>query len=368
MKPLLLLLFSTAIALQPVIAEQKIISVGFIADLSNQYALLSHLMLSGSELAVEQCNKELPSEQYSLKLIAEDDGLIDAKRTINAIRKFVAVDKVSAILAWAYSGGKPIKSALGKQQTPVIFFWDSNPGIAGLGNNYYGTGPNAQKNAELLVEHFTKAGLKKLGVIMLIDEWAEHMHELLQSSLKKKDLALVMEEAVQPNNAHYNTNILKAKRSNAEGVVLLAWGAALITMVKEIGELWPGVRLYVVGQPESDMKMLGKAGNGIFVINGWMTGELATKLAAKASLDPVIKAKTLTPVDLAYAAYGYQSADIICKAVKNLIKDKKEISDLTLNEQLHLIEYNIGLGKVAPGRYSDMQEHMLVWENGAFRK
>jgi branched-chain amino acid transport system substrate-binding protein len=368
MKKVFLLILAVIFSHSAFSEERKEIRIGFIAGLSGQYAHISHLMLAGAEDAVQNCNKQLATSNLSLKLIAEDDGLADAKTTLSVVKKFTSIDKVSAILTWVFSTAKPLKSALGAKKTPVLFFWDYNPGIPQLGDNYYGTGPNIKENAKILVKDFITSGASHLGVIMLIDEWAERMKSEIVNALSEHKLTLSTDQSVLFDTSDFKSIIVRAKKSETEGLVILTWGASLITLVNQLREMWPEVKLYTVGQPESDMQLIGESANGMNVINGWIEGALASKLLSAIAKDPLINSKNISPVDLTYAAYGYQSADILCKAISKVVKANQEINDQHLNAALHSIDYDCGLGAVGPGRYSEIHEHMSIWKDGIYVK
>lgn len=366
MKKIILLILAVVLSQNTFSEERKELTIGFIAGLSGQYAHISHLMLAGAEEAVQNCNKQLAANNVALKLIAEDDGMIDARTTLSAVKKFTSVDKVSAIAAWAFSSVKPINSALGTKKTPVLFFWDYNPGIALTGDNYYGTGPNIKENARILVQDFIASGSNKLGIIMYIDEWAERARNEIVTALAEHGLALSTEQQVLSDTSDFKSIILRAKKSNTHGLVLLSWGAGLITLVNQLGEMWPEAKLYMVGQPESDMLLLGKSADGMNVINGWIEGALAAKLTTAIAKDPLIHSKNISPVDLTYAAYGYQVSDILCKAIEKVADAKQAVTDENLNAALRSIDYDCGLGAIGPGRYSKIHEHISIWKDGAF--
>ena len=93
-------------------ASAENISIGFLAGMTGQYSKLSQVMLLGSRQAVHECNHDLTPFGIRLSLVVEDDGTIDDKRTVAAVKKLVSSDRVSALLAWSFSTAYAIKSAL----------------------------------------------------------------------------------------------------------------------------------------------------------------------------------------------------------------------------------------------------------------
>ncbi len=353
--------------------------VGFIASFTGQYARLAGLMASGAELALNDCNERLRERHYSLRLVPEDDNLVDNKTTLAIVKKFRAVDRPIAILAWAFSTAAPIKAALSGSHIPVLFFWDSNQEIPKMGANFYGTGPSIPLAAAVIANHSLATPNATIGSLSLIDAWSERMNSALKEELVSRGSALSATESLLYDNTDFRTPIVRLKRSGAKHIAVFAYGSALVTAVKQLRQVWPDVHIYAVGMPESDMRQLGSSAEGMLVVNGWATGLLAERLSnhivrrqqsalPATLLDlPALQKTPPTPTELAYGLYAYTSSHLVCMAVEKALSERLDISAQVVNTKLREVHFDAGVGDIAPGRYNTISERLLEWRQGAFQ-
>jgi len=366
---------TTQEAQEPKTPQQRF-TLGFIASLTGQYAHLGNLMLRGAELSTHDCNSQLGEFNAQLALQVEDDRLVDNKTTLTIVKKFVTVDKPIAILAWAFSTAEAIKLGLGNHKIPVLFFWDANETIPTLGDNFYGTGPAIPIAARVIAEDLRATNATTLGSFMLVDRWTERMSQALLKQAAEHGIRVAGTESVLHDSADYRAPILRLKKQSPSAVAVWSFGSALITIVKQLRQIWPHVTLYGVGTPESDMQLMGASGDGMLIVNGWATGVIADRLAQK-SADAVrntsSKQKSLSPTELAYSVYAYTSASLVCEALKKGLRERNgSITPETVNANLKSVSFDAGVGEVAPGRFNNIQERLLEWRSdslhgGSFR-
>jgi ABC-type branched-subunit amino acid transport system substrate-binding protein len=360
---------------QPKTLQQQL-TLGFIASLTGQYAHLSNLMLAGAELATDDCNARLSSLNARLTLRVEDDRLVDNKTTLTIVKKLVTVDKPVAILAWAFSTAEAIKLGLGTHKTPVLFFWDANETIPTLGDNFYGTGPAIPIAAQVIADDLRASHISTLGSFLLVDSWTERMNQALQRQLAASGLTFTGAESLLHDSSDYRAPILRLKKQSPGAVAVWSFGSALITLVKQIRQMWPSAILYAVGTPESDMQLMGASAQGMLEVNGWATGAIADRLAQRDTLavtKPGTRPKPPSPTELAYGLYAYTSAHLVCQALEKALEENHDstsrhsISHDTINAKLTTVSFDAGVGEVAPGRYNKIHERLLEWSDGAFR-
>ncbi len=346
--------------------QPRIVKIGFLGGLTGEYSEIAHHMIDGARIGLDECNRKVANRSVKLELLVENDGLCDPNRTMTAVHKFVSLDRVDAIMVWAYSAAQTIRSALGKRSVPVIFLWDSNPGIATMGANFYGTGPDAELASKKIVEDLSRDRMRRFGILAMTDEWVERVRGVLNDAANEKELQVAFDESLAPGVNDYRGTILRAKQRSADALVVLGYSSSLVALLKQVRQVWPSVRIYTIGQPAHDLQHLGEAAEGTVVVNGWITGELAKKLRCVEGCASETGRYRESPTDLAYAAYGYQSAVVVCSAVNRILDEGTSVTSTTLNEALRSISVNIGLGVVAPGRYTHIGESLLVWRNGKF--
>ena len=362
-------------AQEPKTPQQRF-ALGFIASLAGQYAHLGNLMLRGAELATHDCNAQLDKLNAQLALQVEDDRLVDNKTTLTIVKKFVTVDKPIAILAWAFSTAEAIKLGLGNHKIPVLFFWDANETIPTLGDNFYGTGPAIPIAARVIAEDLRATNATTLGSFMLVDSWTERMNQALLKQAAEYGIRVTATESVLHDSADYRAPILRLKKQAPSAVAVWSFGSALITIVKQLRQIWPHVTLYGVGTPESDMQLMGASGEGMLIVNGWATGPIADRLAqksAEARRNTDTKQKAPSPTELAYSVYAYTSASLVCEALKKGLRERNgSITPETVNANLKSVSFDAGVGEVAPGRFNNIKERLLEWRSdsphgGSFR-
>jgi ABC-type branched-subunit amino acid transport system substrate-binding protein len=349
---------------------QRQFTLGFIASLTGQYAHLGKLMLAGAELATHDCNTKLSTFNSHLTLRVEDDRLVDNKTTLTIVKKLATVDKPVAILAWAFSTAEAIKMGLGGRKVPVLFFWDANEAIPALGDNFYGMGPAIPNAARVIVEDLQASRVPSIGSFALVDSWTERMNQALQKQSDLSRLPFIGTETLLYDSADYRAPILRLKKQEPGAIAVWSFGSSLITIIKQIRQLWPNVTMYGVGTPESDMQEMGSSGEGMLIVNGWATGTIADRIAQKiaATTGNTGQPKAPSPTELAYGAYAYTSAYVVCQALEKSLQDNTQSADHEkVNTHLRSVSFDAGVGEVAPGRYNYIQERLLEWRGGSFR-
>ncbi|MBD3307735.1 ABC transporter substrate-binding protein [candidate division KSB3 bacterium] len=219
-------------------AEDEII-IGWYAALTGPGASAGEAMVRGSELAIEQINKNGGIDGVPLKLVTRDDKAQPAV-AVTAIQELIQREKAVAIVG-SYSSSCIMASmhVAQKFEVPLVGTnWRTE--CSTLGNEYYfrATGFDAlacATAATFVVEHL---GWEKIAIIHENDPFGTGGKDDFVAALKYWDMEPLIVESYTRADKDFSAQISNIIKADPDGVVfwgLYLEGALLIKQLRELG-------------------------------------------------------------------------------------------------------------------------------------
>ena len=261
---------ATAHAQQQGVSANEIL-IGEVFPLTGPPALIGIAALVGSKVAIAEANAGGGVDGRKLRLIFEDDGYVTS-RTIQAVRKFIDVDRVFAIGTTDASSQSvavlPIVVKAGIPTLPAAapvtpLYQPPNKNVFVMGQSY-------EEGTYQLVRYLaTKFPGKKWGVLVQDDDYGAAMRVGFSKAQKEFNLNVVFDADYRKTQKDFSGEMLRVRASGAE--VFLSGGliSENVAMVKELDKLnhKPVFGMLWVGRVAATLKLMGPAGDGIYSID-----------------------------------------------------------------------------------------------------
>ena len=263
----LALVAGTVLALAvPASAGEKVFKIGGLAALQQGFG---RSMQSGAQIAIDEINAAGGVSGYKMQITWLDDETSPATgRTL--AQRLIFNDKVDAILgchastvvlatADLMAQNQILDIAMGSAQKVTEL---NNPWIVRVRENDLLTG-------KVLVNYMVdKAGLKKIAIIYMSEQYGMGGRDNLIAALAAKNMKLVAAEAHNQGDKDFSSQLLNVKKAGADGLVLISGVPDLGIMVKQARQLIPDVKIFMssVGATKPFMDVAGEAANGTFAV------------------------------------------------------------------------------------------------------
>lgn len=261
-------LISNAAVAEDGVSDGKIV-FGQVAALDGAAADLGQGMRRGLLAAFQDANRHGGISGRSLELISIDDGY-EPERTIEAVKKLIADDKVFALVGAVGTptakAGQPIATAA------KIPFIGPFTGAEFLRNPYNRYVVNLRasyfEEAEAWIDHLTKdLGISKIAILYQDDAFGMAGLEGVQKALSRRNMSLVASGTFKRNTIAVKSALLDIMKVRPEAVVTIGPYkpvAEFIKLAHQVKLDTVFVAISFVGS-ESLAKELGDQGAGVIV-------------------------------------------------------------------------------------------------------
>lgn len=305
LRSLIIVFFSVTTAL----CEAPPITIGVILPLSGAAANLGETSRKGIELGLEKLS---PEDRSRVKLVIEDDGLVNA-RSVSAIRKLIDVDKVDMVITWSSGTALSVVGITEARKIPHLAI-ASDPAVA-LGRRYAFTmWPIPEDEARTLYDYLEKEGVKRVAIACLIhngvgavrDAFARLVHE-------RKTIEIVATEDADGTTTDFRAMLARMKRKEPLDAFLpIFFPGQLAIIVKQAREV--GIAAPLFGFETFEDKEEIKAANGLFSGVIYSTGA-----------DP--KKEFIDAFSARYPGESYYTANQAYDALHLLVEASRERKD-----------------------------------------
>lgn len=307
------------------------INIGAYGPLSGPTAQYGDSMKKNIEMYIEEVNSNGGINGRKIKLIVEDDeGKAD--KGINAVKKLISKDKVVAVLGGPLSTvNLAVMKETQKAKVPHIATSSGNPKITESGNPYI---TRVVTKDTAIAETATKyiveeAGYSKVAILYSADEYGKAGGEAAIETLELLNLEPVAEETFNPGDKDYTPQLLKFKEAGAEAIIYWGFYVDGAIVARQMAEL------------DLDAQLIGGTGlnNPQFVELASDESEGVLFVSPFVSTVPRIqeyvntyKEKYGATPDMS-GATGYDAAQLIVAAIKEVGTDQEKINDWLHNVQ-----------------------------------
>jgi branched-chain amino acid transport system substrate-binding protein len=220
------------------------------------------------DLAVEEINGKGGINGRKLRYVFEDSQS-DPKQSVVVAQKFVADPRIVVELgdfsSTASMAASPIYQRAGLVQ---LGFTNSHPDFT-KGGDYMWSPSRGQKDEAPIHADFAvrQLGLKRLGVLVLNNDWGKATADLFAPAAKEYGAEVVAQEAYLPNEQDFRSPLTKMRDARPDGLALISYyadGALIAQQMRSLGINLPSVAAGSCYSPQF-LKLGGEAVNGIYI-------------------------------------------------------------------------------------------------------
>ena len=209
---------------------KPVIKIGASLPLTGGVADLGESMRDALILAQES----LPSDtKFNYELVIEDDSL-EAKKAAVVANKLISIDKADAILSFSAGTGAVISPIA--ERSKVIHIGSAlAPKIADGDYNFVHYTPPDEAAREM-VEEFKKRNIKSIALFFINQEGGIAIAESIRKKCLENDINIVFEDKMNFGEKDFRTSILKAKATNPDIYVPIAFSPELEIITRQSRE------------------------------------------------------------------------------------------------------------------------------------
>lgn len=302
----IIMIFAVAAALMlssptaKVTDEMRVIKIGAILALTGDYSIFGTSLQHGIEIALDELNKQ---SDVKYKIIYEDDGDVDVKKSVESARKLIDVDKIDVGMITAVNDGKSVSPVFEAGKMPLLVLFDANKEIE-KGDYTFGIGFSTEgAAASMSAFAYTNLNISRVSVIYTYDDWSILIASEFKKAFESSGGKVILFEGTGFDENDFRTVILKSKDADAIYAPLV-FPSHLLKQAKEFG--YKGYLLSADGLNQDQIDAAGNAAEGVyytdvFVPESDKINELAEKHKVKYGQEPQITALTAIGYDAMYA-------------------------------------------------------------------
>lgn len=304
------------------------IKIGVVAPMTGNLAFMGE----GIKDAILLAKENMGGTKYNYEVIFEDDQL-DSKMTASAVNKLISVDKADVIVSFSSVTGNVI-TPIAEQNKIVHFGIASDPNVANGQYNFIHWTPPSEENKVFIAE-LQRRGIKKLGVFESNAQGAAAVMADLRERLKETDIEIVTDQVFNFGEKDFRSIIAKAKNSEAEIYLLMAFSPELEILGKQIREA--GIDTPITSIEGFELSEQVDLFEGEWYVNAAdPIGDFTDKFNAKTGKNPTLG-----------AANGYDIFNLVVAAAEKIIGSTKPTPDQIVSELMEIKNFNGALGNLS---------------------
>lgn len=306
--------------------DNSVVIIGVILPLTGNAAPYGVKIKEGIDFAYANSAEEV---KKSIVLVYEDSQGKD-NMAINSYTKLVTIDNAKIIIGpFNSSSVLALSKNVSQDNTFLMLPAATSPAITEAGRNIFRIISSDIYDSKVLCNYITKnKGQKKISIIYLNNEYGVGFVNAFQSSLKKENLKLYGDYAIDNQLKNYKTIIKKVKDSEAEAVVVIGINE-IGHFLKQAKEIGLDKNIYSTGMIENPevIKISGNAANN--VIYTYPSFDLKSKRQVVVSFTESFS-KQMNKQPSILEALGYDSFTLLSNAINSKGSSSDEIRNYLL--------------------------------------
>ena len=245
-----------------VVKEDKI-EIGVFTILSGEGATYGEAVKKGLEIALDDINRQGGILGKKIELIYEDTHL-DSREAVNAMNKFVYVDKLPIVISGEGSGATLAAAPLADQtKTLLMVTIASSPDIKEAGEYVFRVVTSDDYSGVKIARLAEEQEYEKAAILYVNDEFGFGIRKVFEQEYDKK---IVAQETFEPGTTDVRTQLSKIKASNPDVIVIVA-RREFPNILKQIKELQLDSQVInsLEFKDEQLLKASGEAAEGVLV-------------------------------------------------------------------------------------------------------
>lgn len=297
------------------------VKIGVIAPLSGNVAFIGEGLRDAILMAQDDLGKTKTKRKYE---IIFEDGQLNPKDFATAANKLININKVNSIIDITAAGNAVSPIA---EQNKVLHFGIANDQNIAKGDyNFLHTVPPI-KTTKLFVEELQRRNINKLGIFELKQEGVVSLMNALKENLKNSNIEIVTDQIFDSEQKDFKTLIAKAKTSEAQIYLLLAFSPHVEIIAKQIKEM--GVKIPLTSIQSFELTKERELFEGLWYVSAVEPkDDYLKKFQDKYGKPPAIGSMN-----------GYDIFNLIVMA-SEMVKDSKPENELIKNSLMAIKKFN----------------------------
>ncbi|MEW5950164.1 MAG: ABC transporter substrate-binding protein [Thermodesulfobacteriota bacterium] len=257
--------------------EENVVKVGAVFPITGNIAQFGNYWKQGLELALYDAINQGVIPKDKIKLIIED-GQADPRKSVDAFKKLVEVDKVVACIPATSGVTLALKPIANQNKIVLINASAISTEIEDAPDYVFSVIPNAKFTGYFLAETaFNKLGKRNAGVLYRDDASGKSFLDNFSKRFKELGGNIVFVDSHEPNATDFRTNIAKIKNvKNMDVIFVASWGTDVAYYLRQATEL--GVHTQVLAYETfytpKVLEIAGSSANGVIFsapeFNAWI--------------------------------------------------------------------------------------------------
>jgi branched-chain amino acid transport system substrate-binding protein len=193
-------------------AEEQLIKIGAILNLTGDLAMQEAAFQEGLELGISELNN--PTPRYSLIL---EDAKNNARESYTKATELVTSYNVPVIILSSATDALTDGPMLERKKVPSLVLWDSNPDMDKIGEYLFGIGPWTPSAAEASAK-FIRNNLKFKRVVLVYNRepWSEKIANYFKQFFPTIGGEVIAEFPLNPDETEFRSIATKIKSLNPD--------------------------------------------------------------------------------------------------------------------------------------------------------
>jgi branched-chain amino acid transport system substrate-binding protein len=320
--------------------KTNVIKIGAVLPITGNIAQFGNFWKQGLELALDDAVNQGLVKKENIKLIIED-GQADPRKSVDAFKKLVEIDKVVACIPATSGVTLALKPIANQNKIVLINASAISTEIEDAPDYVFSVIPNAKYTGYFLAETaFNKLGKRNAGVLYRDDASGKSFLDNFSKRFKELGGNIVFVDSHEPNATDFRTNIAKIKNAKNMDVLFVAsWGTDVAYYLRQAAEL--GARTQVLAYETfytpKVLEIAGSSANGVIFsapeFNAWIDEPRLKEFKEK-----VLKKYNQKEINYHIAGH-YDAMMLLIKAIaagnhtgetiKNYLRNIKEYDGIT---------------------------------------
>lgn len=314
----------------------------------------------GMELALAEYNAKNKSKVI---LIAEDTRA-DPKTAVTAINKLISVDRVSAIAGDMFSNTTLAVAPIAQKSgvvlvTPTASLED----IVRVGDHIFSIYPSDRYEGELDAKQALRDGARSFAVYQQQLQVFDTMGDAFKTTVVASGATVAFYEVFAGGTKDFRSLVERQRRIHADAIYIAAYKAEAFSLIKQIREVNPKIRIYsqsTLYDPQT-LSILAGAAEGIVFSAPYFTEHARSPVVDKFRSAYAEKYGSQPNV---WAAYGYDVLTLVLRGLEQAAHSGKPLHTVIASASLDGVT---GTTTFFPNRTANKTMQMFEIKAGAFK-
>jgi len=307
--------YSTHVVKKP--DGSSLYKIAVLLPLTGPGAAYANQVLDGINLAYQDLKESKKITENEFVLLVEDTET-DTKKAVNALNKFISIDKVQIVIGELASSITLACAPIAERNKVLLFSPGSSAdAITTAGDYIFRIAPTDSYDGEFLAnEMVQRYGVNTASILYLNNDFGIGLKDVFTKKFEALGGKVVLTEGVNMGSNNYKTPVSNLREAYVDAILLIAASDENITAIKEIRQLGIKSKIFApssFNNPEIPA-LAGGAAEGIIFSAASFDGIKDQENVARFLRLFEKKYPQKTPTT--FTAYGYDAMMILVQEIK----------------------------------------------------